>query len=134
MARDFTPGRIGLSTATRLGMAITMAMILTHTIARKEDASNFSSITMKTIPAEAKPKVKSKTHNKTVECLSETQPQQQEFATLKHLKNFGSGDCLEIPNSFASSMGIPGPWSIGAISYVMSLILLLFACNFPGLT
>lgn len=64
-------------------MARTMARMFTKTIARKEDASSYSSITIKTIPALASPSVRSNTHKKTKACLSETSPQQHEFATLK---------------------------------------------------
>ena len=120
--RSLTPGRIGLSTEIRLGIASTMAMMLTKTMAKKEDGSNFSSITMKTIPAEARPSVRSKTQMKTVACLRLTHPQQQEVATLKHFRNLGSGPEREPPKSFASLSGMPGPWSIGESSWVTSMI------------
>ena len=120
MARDLTPGRIGLRTAMRLGMASPIAMMLTTTIARKDDGSSFSSMTINTIPAEASPNVRSKTHMNTVECLSETQPQQQEVARLKHFKNLVSAVDLEATTW--SSTGMPGPGSIGESSAVTSMI------------
>ena len=114
--RSFTPGKIGLSTATKLGMARIIAMIFTTTIAKKEDGCSFSSITMKTIPAEANPKVRSKTHKNTVACLRLTQPQQHDVAMRKQFRNLGSGAEREPPNSFPLYSGMPGPCSIGVSS------------------
>ena len=91
IAFDLTPGRIGFRTATRLGMASVIATMLTKTIARKDEASSLSSMTMKTMPAEASPKVRSKTQMNTVECLSEAHPKQQAVAILQQLRNLGSG-------------------------------------------
>jgi hypothetical protein len=113
MARDLTPGRIGLRTAIKLGIPSTIAMMLMNTIARKEDACNFSSMTKKTIPAEARPRVRSKTHRKTVACFREMLPQQQDVATVQHLRNLGSGVSRELLKFLSSSGCAPGPWSIG---------------------
>lgn len=104
MARDLTPGRIGFNTDTRLGIARAMAIILTTTIARNDDASSLSSITMKTIPADARPRVRSKTHVNTVECLRDIHPQQHDVAILQQLRKFGSGVWRETPY-FSSSIG-----------------------------
>lgn len=90
MALDFTPGRIGLSTATKLGIARHIDKMLTQTIAKKEDGSNFSSSTIKTIPAEESPRVRSKTVRLTTACFKETHPQQHDVALLKKLRNFDS--------------------------------------------
>ena len=116
MARDLMPGRMGLSTAIRLGMAKIMAMIFTTTIARKEEGSSFSSMTMKTMPAEASPSVRSKTHRKTVECLRDTQPQQHDVATLKQFRNFGSGAKREEMKSLLISGAKFGTTSAGVNS------------------
>ena len=123
MDLSLTPGRIGLSTATRLGIASIMAIILTTTIAKKEEGSNFSSMTIKTIPAEARPRVRSKTQMKTVACFKLTQPQQHDVAMFRQRRNLGSGPDREPPpKSFTSLSAMPGPCSIGESSYVISII------------
>ena len=122
MKVDFLPGRIGLSTLMRLGIARIIAKILTQTMARKEEASSFSSMTIKTIPELARPKVRSNTHRMTSACLSETQPQQHEFATLIHLRKFGSSAFFWASSSLASSSSlITGAGLIGENSCVSSI-------------
>lgn len=115
MDLDLTPGKMGLRTAIRLGIARHNARMLTHTMAKNEDASSFSSRTMNTIPADERPNVKSNTVRQTTACLSEMHPQQHDVALLKHLRNLVSG--LLIPASVLawSSKGT-GPWSIGTNS------------------
>ena len=68
---------------------------LTQTIAKKDDASTFSLITMKHMPPDAIPKVKSDTVKITTACLSEIHPHRQDVAILQQFKNLGSGSFLE---------------------------------------
>ena len=58
-------------------------MTFTDTTTRKVEGSKSPSMTIKTIPAEARPSVMSKTHKITVECFRDIHPQQQDVATLK---------------------------------------------------
>lgn len=81
--RDLTPGRIGFSTVTKLKILSSAAMTFTDTTTRKVEGSKSPSMTIKTIPAEARPSVMSKTHKITVECFRDIHPQQQDVATLK---------------------------------------------------
>ena len=104
----------------RLGIASMDARILTQTIARNDEASSYSSITMKTIPALASPSVRSKTHRTTRACLRDTHPQQHESAILKHERNLLGSLFRGSSDSAQSSSAITGAGLIGANSCVMS--------------
>ncbi len=72
-----------------------MDMILTQTIAKKDDVSIRSLMTIRHMPPEAIPSVKSNTVKITTAIFSEIHPHRQDVAILQQFKNLGSGPLRE---------------------------------------